>query len=480
VKIFSALIASAVALSPAAVAREKNQAPAEENICLAIAHRWSGTVEERARILDTPVPDSFRKIFFSDGCGRFQLDVGSLLTWHLKNGNAKSAEEAIRFLEVALGGGAKPELRAEIEKQWDVAQKDLSQRLVVARAAYPVKSDDDLLREMDESLSNLKSVKKLSALSRTLGNYEFLANEYARAATHFVSADLLANARRFDEPSYAISRLIVERTKLSPADGFLAEKLRPGFDSRIMLPAARHVSLAVTAAAINRDERTIGLADTITRELYRPDGKRYPFPDLLTFNKTAYENDGDACQADRLNSLPGYVDRCEQNGFDSYAFSFWYNRSRLELIAAEAGKALVPLDIPFSVDGTTASSVDLYLRRAWQDGLRYGEGKVDPEAVELLIMSARLAAEHNGLTCDGDPEGFGNASRDSLRRLSWAQSLVSPADNPKLYRQIAEAYVAIARPASSCGLLDDEPTIRRNSLILQSFLDQYDSYQTIE
>lgn len=451
----------------------------EELICVAIAHRWSGTPAERENIQREPVPQSFLDQFHAGGCTRFSLLLSSLLDWHIHYGDERSAGAAMRFYEQEFSIRSSPDLVEQLSSTWRAAVVDVQRLFSRAKAQGSSNDEQRMLHDLNERISTLESAKELNHVGGRLSSFNFIANEYTRAAEAFLSRNLLTEARKFHVPEYAAIRFVEAQEKLGPIERYLAQRVSPRFRSDIMDPRLREVTLAVVNAAIEQDETSVMAADTLTRELYRPDGKPYPFPDLFTFNREAWSDGGEVCQADERNSKPEYEDRCEENGFEQYALGYWYNRSRLELIARQHSIVLEPLDRGFSRDGTTPSTVELYMRRAWEDGWQYGETQIAPEAARLLVWSglSQLAAISEECSADSRDR---RAIYAALTSISQAQSIASPSNDPKLYREAAEAYIRVYDAMTACDIDLQESRFERAYLISKSFLETYPALVAVE
>lgn len=468
-----AMIGAASLPAPArAVANESE----DGEICVAIARRWAGTPAEREKILENPVPASFRQIYNSTGCGRWQLIVESLLDWHLRYGNAQSARRAIEFLEKATGGQPDPKSTQTYIRHWQTALADIRSLIREAEAKAPGKGDEHQLQSLRRTIESLPAIVALQKDRNQLSGYHFLANEYTRAAEFFLSPELVEGAERFQTPTLALAGFLDRQPGLGVVEANLADLAGIQFYRGRLSATARQVSLAVTKAAMSRNAATIEAADAALRARYSDDGKLYPFPDLLTFINQAYEggNDDDTCNPDELNSRPDYRERCEENGFEEEALSFWFQRSRLELLARKHGTDLSKLDIPFTRSGSTQKTIDLYRRRAWASGgIRYGEDKDEtaPAVVQLLVWSADATvptADCGDMPGDNGPELW-----QALNQLIWAQTLIHPAGDPRLYRQTAETYLRIHDVAIACGRELRSPVLDRAALMSRGFLAQY-------
>lgn len=436
-------------------------------ICLTIARGWIGSRAERAQINKVPVPQSFRDRFFGDRCTRFQLVLGSLLDWHLKHGDDRSAIAALRFLEQELIGGMTPEFAKDFEMTWASAARDAQALVEHRQPKSPSASQEQLRSEMIAAFENAKSLKKLQAEAKKIDEAQFIATEYTRAAESIGSPELLDEARRVHTSAAAALAFIDQREQLGGVEGFLAERMRPQYRSDRMDPRLREISLAVTEAFVTKESQAILAADDLTRRLYRPDGRSHPYPDLLTFILEAYEKDDEACIADELNSAAGYKDRCEENGFEGYAYGFWYQRSRLELLAEQVGLSIGWLDRPVSMDGATRKTIDLFIRRAWHQGLRYGENAAPSEAVRLLILAAQVEADGIPEACEvEDQQIYG-----TLQKLSWAYSLASSSEENNLVREVAQARLEVQTIIDKCGAVISQPAFQRDYLVARAILD---------
>ncbi|MFO6430727.1 hypothetical protein ACLBKT_11635 [Erythrobacter sp. W302b] len=422
---------------------------------------------ERAQINDVPIPQSFRDRFFGDPCTRFQLVLGSLLDWHLKHGDDRSAIAALRFLEQELIGGLEPDFAENFERTWASAARDAGALLERRRLKNPSASEEQLRIDMTAAFEKLKSIKKLQAEAEKIGEAQFIATEYTRAAESFGSRELLGEARRVHTSAAAALAFIEQREQLGGIEAFLAGRTRPQYLSDRMDPRLREISLAVTEAFVTKESQAILAADNLTRRLYRPDGRSYPYPDLLTFILEAYERDDEACIANELNSAAGYKDRCNENGFEGYAYGFWYQRSRLELLAEKVGLSIGWLDGPVSMGRTTRKTIDLFIRRAWHQGMRYGESAAPSEAVRLLVLAAQLDADGIPKTCKEEDQQV----YDTLHKLSWAYFLASSSEENNLVREVAQARIGLQTIIEECGAVISQPAFQRDYLVARAILD---------
>ncbi len=475
-------LVSALFLAPVAQSQtdpELENNTQEEMICLTIGRVWAGTFAEREQIGQVPVPKSFVQQIRGDTCTRFQLVLGSLLNWHFQYGDERSAIAAVRFLEREFLVQIDPEYPPEFAAEWQIALDQAQHLFEGEKARNPGVSDWQLLRDLEPQLKELRGVKSLVKFGNQLGGVEFIAGEYARAAEVFRSENLLKQARRLHAPSFSVATFLNQQEQIGTVEKYLVGLVRPRYRSDRMEPRLREIALSVTDAAIKRDVETVQAADAVTRQVYRPDGQTYPWPDLFTFIENAYEDDETVCRASKNNSKPGYVDRCEENGYESYAMGFWYNRSRLELIARQLGIKLETFDRRFIRDGTTPRTVDLFLQRAWHDGLRYGEALVPKEAIHLLMWSGEASFSEITGECDRASKEHRQSAYDAINLISRAQSFTSPARHPLLYLETATAYVRIYEGLGKCTMDMNEPSFERGYLLSKAFLTQFPALMAI-
>ena len=468
----SVLIAASIAfLSPQFAHAQTDAGDDEGMMCLAFGHRWNGSIAERAQIEAAPVPQSFQDIFHAGGCARFQLMPDSLVTWHIRYGSARSALAAGRFLEREMGVRVAPNFERDFERAWRATVSGTRALLEQEKASDPNQSDEQILRSLEPQMMEIAQRSGLAYYRNSLEGLRFIAGEYTRAAERFLDRDLLQAARRLHETEYRATIFLDEEAAEGAVEQYLAERIRPQSLRNRLDPQSRELTLAVIEAEIARDVESIEAADAITRRLYRPDGKSLLYSDLLTFTLTAYEANDQACRADELNSLSGYEDRCEENQFEQYAVGFWYQRSRLELLALELTVSLEPLDRQFSRDGSTSRTIDLFLRRAWYQGMRYGETPVPPEAVRLLVRSGEARAHLAVASCDPQSQDFRRALTTSLYTLSRALQLADPIEQPWLFRPTAQAYQQTYERFTACGADIPEDRFRRGYAVSKAFLE---------
>lgn len=440
----------------------------EGEICLAVGHRWSGTAEERRRIKVDPVPASFRRVYAGTGCERFQLMVDSLLSWHLVYGDAASANAAVAFLELGAGGGRPidPRFEVDLRARWRAAAKEVAKLLA---ATKPQSENETAAARLDRrylAIYKLPTVKRLAEYIGRLDGYNFVASEYVRAAMQFPSPALVAGARRVEVPVAAGMALVRERAALGPVDAYLAERFGQFFDSRVQSPALREVSLAVTDVALNPTPATIAKADSVILA--------HDNPDFLIFLHHAYEEDSQACEVDDREAFPDYQDRCEENGFESDALGFWFERSRLKLTAERNNlSAGASGRIPGSGHDVVAATIELFQRRAWEEGWRYGEGSPSLQAFDLMLLRAEARMPNADKMCRGEIDDPTNHMPDILDDLIDAGTMVSPARDPGRYRRLAQTYLPIYDAVLRCDPEYSRDEHVRHAQLMRAYLASY-------
>lgn len=472
--------------APPALAQDESYENEEQGglICVSIGIRWSGTPAEQKEIRTTPVPASFLSILNAGGCSSWQLMKTSLLDWHIRHGDEQSAQAAVRFLESRFSASIESGFPDEFATVWKKALRDGQEYLDRRQITDEDFTGAKWYREIEPAVMGLKSVRKLRDIAERLESAEFVAGEYTRAADALFSRSLLEEARRVHGPTSATIGLIDEREKLGGLEAVFARRFRPDFRTDRLSTPARDIVLAVTEALLIRDETTIRAAHEVTQRYFNPSGDTFPMPDLHTFLDFAYEGDGKACIADERNSREGYEQRCEDDNLEYFALIFWYQRARLELLASEEGVALESMRANLRPRDHTKSVVDLFIRRAWHEGTRYGEEDAPPEATRLLIGLAKERASKLPTPCrKAQVEDGREDSRNryqSLQAISHALELASPSSQPELYREVAEARIDLQEIYDACGAEAWEPQYKRDLLLSRSYLEQYEDLIEVE
>ena len=287
----------------------------EGEICVAIAHRWAGSIEDTRLIRSVPVPESYRKTLEAGGCAAWQLVRESLLDWHLAYGDEKSANAAIQYLEGRMLAG-KP------------VRADLGSEL----AALTGKGSGKHARSGAKGQS-------VDALVETAHAYRTLAMEYARAADFYSSPSLLAKAERLAEPTLPVGLLLRarrEEEKPCQLGGQQCESREkaaklPEFDDyEDRKWRDLDLQLAVARARIGGTESDFVAARAM---FVRNDDPHYD-----TAGDEAYMHGDNFCDIADASHLSNWKEACDEDNFDRRALSYWRYRAVFSAIAQAAAQ----------------------------------------------------------------------------------------------------------------------------------------------
>lgn len=452
----------------------------DDIICLTIARSWSGLEHEQARILLEPVPYSFLARVRGDICTRVQLIRTSLLDWHIRHGNKDSAMAAMGFWENELRTDFEPGFDEEFSAEWERALRITRELLAQSVKDEPDWNANQRRNSILGQLRELGTLKDLNRLNGRVDSAEFVANEYIRAADAFQSIELVEAGARVDQVPRRIAAFLDSKEGIGEAEDLLAALLDNFSRSDRNSANLRALNLAVVEASIRRDQASIQKADAITRDIYSPEGIEHRWPDLYTFLVAAYEDDHEACRPDELNSLDGYQERCEKSDLEYLGRDFWFERTRLELIARSEGVPIEPLGRAVGPGRIVDLTVDLFIRGAWTEGMRYQEIDAPPEPVRLLLWAGEAEVARLGDDCSDDNDEMGRAIYTALARIVRAGSLTSASNNPRLYREYAEALVETYGKFAACPAVERESRFGRANINAQAFLANYDRLVEID
>jgi hypothetical protein len=454
-------IAAALAFAPPAVAQED---PDEGLICVTVAHIWSGSPEDIARIDQVPVPESFRRIFEGGGCGRFSLLPDSLISWHLAFGNESSFAAALEYLERDYAGGKPPlaDLAARIAAARARADADI-------RAAAALDRNPATRAQGDRLLRRSKPVGELVTLLAAYRNYVFVAGESLRGAEFYRSRALLDRARAWAEPA---SQAFAALRKQAAADR--AEKLEVrgylGLDDYVArLATELEMRAAVVRAALTKDAGDIAHADEVI--------KSFENPFYRTAGDEAFNHGDDFCDIGDRDDLADYHEACESGDFEREAIAWWHYRARLDILRADAGK------LNFLPSLYTA------IRLSERDE----EGHTDSQGTRRLTPAADQRAALHLMRADAFVRGAASPrvaadatsnaellsqAADSLAR---AEALIPASEHPGRFRQIATRYLDIAARLAALLRADPhahyagDPAIARKAVYFRAVLDRLDA-----
>lgn len=359
--------------------------PEEEQICLTVAHRWAGSLDELKAIHAAPVPDSFRRTMESGGCSAWQLIRESLVSWHLAYGDEGTTRAALAYLEAQTLAGQplRPRLSAESKGDVDVAQA-----------------------------------------------YRFLAMEYARAADFYSSPALLAAARRFAEPSLAVGLAL--RAPRAPGSA-----LQPFDDYPDRLWRDLDLQIAVVSARLGGTEAAFAAARAVFA--------RNDDPHYNDAGQHAYQYGDDFCDIGDKTYLQAWHDACEANDFERRALAYWRYRAAFTLAAEAAGREGLgaPRD---EWDGDTAIRLVQAAERAGHGlgGWYFGNAATISADIRLGMAEVELAKARRALS-GGTATARGEAREACFAALDrfWdAATSINGSDHPGWTRRIGQRYLA--------------------------------------
>lgn len=358
----------------------------EEMICLAVAHGWSGSLEETAHIRDIPVPLSFSRQLEGGGCTAWQLVRQSLVNWHLAYGDVKSATAALAYLEARATGG-----------------KPLRTKLSVAS-----KGDVDIAE-----------------------SYRFVAMEYARAADFYASPALLAKARRFAGPSLAVAIALREPR----ADG-TAQPLFDDYPDRLW--RTLDLQLAVASVRIGGQPADFAAARAVFA--------RNDDPSFDAAGNYAYDNGRGFCDIGNDSYRQAWNEACQDGDFEARALAYWRYRAVFSMLAIVAGDLGIN-KVRDEWDGVTAPRLLEGHARDVSDGLPelyFSDSSFALTDIRFAIAEAQLAKAAK--TFAADPRPGVTRSEDEtyygLDQLWQASVYVRGSDHPGWLYRIGQRYLA--------------------------------------
>lgn len=287
----------------------------ESEICVAIAQRWQGSIEDTRRIQSVPAPDSYRTQLEAGGCTAWQLVRESLLDWNLAYGDEKSALGALEYLAGQMLAG-KP-VRGDLANELATLTRKRSRKHARSRGRG----------------------QSVDALVETAYAYRDLAMEYARAADFYSSPSLLTKAERLAEPSLPVGLLL----RMPREEGLscqvgdqkcrLSEKPAelPEFDDyQDRKWRELDLQLAVARARIGGTENDFAAARAI---FARNDDPHYD-----TAGAEAYQHGDDFCDIGDSSYLSAWKEVCEEDNFDARALTYWRYRAVFSVLAQATGR----------------------------------------------------------------------------------------------------------------------------------------------
>lgn len=395
-----------------------------EQICVVPLTRWSGTTEDVRRIVNIPVPDSFRRKMASVPCNT--LDPGSLVTWHLAMGDEATTTVALTFLA-----------RTRLSRMPTPAVFLRTFPPIWQRALPRFRAADALLdgpggfAAWQKAIAADPDVSAVRPLADAHAEFLFLAGEYLRAAEFFTSRSLLAKAKLYLAPA-SLGREIV----YGDAEAAMADDPRPrsgtGFEQRrINLVRDLEARAAILTARISGTpgDRTAALATLEVGDVTL----------LKRAANNAFEHGDGMCDIGDADYLVAVKGACyNENDFEGRVTRYWRNRARADLLADSPTH-------PASIE-----SFDLAMKLLRHNMLETDQSSItrifDPVAdaiAELLIL--RFDNQRSTITGRGLPSSV--TARDdlfeALSLLIAAERYATPVTHPGRVRQIGERYLAL-------------------------------------
>ena len=445
------LLAAAMMLVATPAYAAKHAAP-EDVICVTIAHLWAGTGEDVANIASTPVPESYRRMFFAGGCTRFSLVVESLIDWHLAFGDEASTSAALAFLDHGLLGD-KPMLtgldralvaaRHAAEPDFAAARRRIARE---GRNSYDAVAHDLFARP---------AVVRLGALMKVQKDETFLAAQYLRAAQFFGSERLLGQARRYFTSADTGYRAL---TGAAFRDGGSDTMFAPRVEGRTIAAGDDlELAMAVVTAEVTDRAEDVDRADATLRA--------HLTPWFATAPRQGEEMGRDLCDVDGRENLKAYHEACESEPeFERRATSYWRHRAELDLVMARhpdaflvesrstPGASRAPVDVADSLeflDSFEAAFRVIDITDTQQSsamGLRRRTAATDAKAALYLARAdtrAQLAASLPDVRTWKARYDIIRTLQGAANDLALAEALVPASEAPTRFRQIATRFLTV-------------------------------------
>ncbi|HEY0085606.1 MAG TPA: hypothetical protein VGB65_06820 [Allosphingosinicella sp.] len=379
--------------APAAAATGAQKDEGEEQICLTIGHRWSGTLNETRDIRAAPIAPSFRAVMDAGGCARFQLIKETLIDWHIAFGDEQSTAAALMYLQTEL-------------------LRDLPQPSLYAAALQEARQAAK--PNTGRSQKGARNRRRFEQLSTADYEYRRIAQTALAAAEEFGSLAFL------DRAEAAIRALQGRVVVLGAADTTEAEA------SNLAGDAARVTELrmraAVLRADLTRSEADIKLAETLVQSAEQPL--------FRTAAEVAYSAGESFCDiAEGYGSKAEAVEQAcrDDDLLEERVIGYWRNRAMLDLVmgAPENG------------------SDELALRLLDQRDRRCCGLRISGDLFRLQLM---LSDRHR--RAFANPALAGKTDRyeewqQALDHLERALRMAPPSEAPARFRRVAERWLAM-------------------------------------
>jgi hypothetical protein len=467
----------------AAAPKPAAQVVQAEQICLTFARYWAGSTDDIRHIEQIPVPASYLDPFNAGGCTRFQLVEESLVDWHFRFGDERTAAQALAFLEADYAKGFRDPSRfatalsTAIRRARPLLIKDQAELNAARKANRYV-----------EALRPIMKQDRIAALRELLSQHEkfvFLTQQYTRAAEFYGSAAFLEKARQFHEPASAGVPLIYGRGALADAE-FMGPPDWQVADIRDLTER-----LAIIKARLTGDPADVDQAQAVLDNHFDPAFRivlhePVESDEVCDLAQTPYHEDlKRACDADA--------------NFELTLTRFWTNQAHLDLLKAaepshyyqdwsvgSSGSDFARgASVPDKISSADIRSVGAALtllnpERTGHVGGMIRTGRED-RRIALHIESAEALAklaEVSKLTAGGRNRRPDEYLRAALGQLEQAADLVRPSEQPGRFRQIANSYLQfIERIRSVTGTSALYPVAQRQSAYFRAVLAKLDQIE---
>ena len=441
--------AMTVMATPAHAAK---RAVPEDLICVTIAHLWTGTGEDVANIASTPVPESYRRMFFAGGCTRFSLVVESLIDWHLAFGDEASASAALAFLEQGLMDD-KPKFVA-LDNALISARHAAEPDFAAARRKVD-REGRDSIEAVGRDLFARPAVARLRVLTQVQEDETFLAAQYLRAAQLFGSERLLRQARRYFISADAGYKALTGPAFRGDAGDTRFEPRVP--DRTIAAGSDLQLAMAVVTAQVTDKAEDVDRADATLRAHLTP-----------WFAAAPRQGDNmgrDLCDVGAREDLKPYREACESEPeFERRVISYWRHRAELDLVMARhpdlfivktratAGASRAPVDVAVSLEFIDSFEAAMRLievtgpQQGTEMGLRRRTAATEAKAALYLARAdtrARLAASLPDLRTWQARCDITRTLQGAINDLALAEALVPASEAPTRFHQIATRFLTV-------------------------------------
>jgi hypothetical protein len=434
-----------------------NAAEADEGpICLAIAHLWSGSLDDVRNINTIPVPDSFRRPFSAGGCDTWQLVKQGLINWHLSFGTEASTAKALTFIEdeYRKQGAALPNISVALERAWKAAMPDMDKAHELLTLPKPN------WEHANEILAKSRPFKRLSSLTEEIGREQFIVEEYIRAAEFFGSRSFHERARLHyafveERDRFFEGKVSVDLKRLNSVIG----RRLIGFYSGPIYVADLRMRMALMKARLSRNADDVAAA-SLAIERDSNDAMKQ----AAEFASENFEDFGSNRNNDDYPQLASALDT--DGNFMRRATNYWRNKAQLEQLKQQIASTIerggedhnfAYYNAMSMLEWTKTQGRNRQAARGY-DSNTFPSNPADAIIALHLATVDKLMAQSTAqetVTTSKSNENEQNVFRLrqlALAELSQASLLAPPHETPGRFRQIASRYLSVYE------LLKDEVT----------------------